>query len=314
MNVLLKGFLLYLLAINLLAFLLYGIDKSRAKRGKWRIRESVLILMSFLLGTIGSLAGMRLFHHKTLKKKFRIGVPAILILQIFCALAAAYYFHDYYHADQTALAALKGSGTVQVKHISGNHIFDRGDYLFDGPGDDRAMIFYPGAKVDEKAYAPLLLKIAENGTDCVLVSMPLHFALLDTGAADQIRQELDYPHWVLAGHSLGGVAASVNLADHAGDGTYSAMIYFASYPAKDLHKLSIPALSVYGSRDMNLDAIHKHEKDYPAGTTVKVIEGGNHAQFGSYGIQKGYQTAQISAEDQQNQAAAAVSQFLESVR
>ena len=53
MHVLLKGFLLYLLAINLLAFLLYGIDKSRAKRGKWRIRASVLILMSFLLGTIG---------------------------------------------------------------------------------------------------------------------------------------------------------------------------------------------------------------------------------------------------------------------
>ena len=115
MNVLLKGFLLYLLAINLLAFLLYGIDKSRAKRGKWRIRESVLILMSFLLGTIGSLAGMRLFHHKTLKKKFRIGVPAILILQIFCALAAAYYFHDYYHADQTALAALKGIYGVGTK-------------------------------------------------------------------------------------------------------------------------------------------------------------------------------------------------------
>ena len=74
--------LCYLLAINLLAFILYGIDKYKAKHNRWRIPEAVLLWLAVLGGSPAALVAMHLFHHKTLHKKFRYGVPAILIIQI----------------------------------------------------------------------------------------------------------------------------------------------------------------------------------------------------------------------------------------
>ena len=73
---------LYLLAINILTFLLYGIDKWKAKRARWRIPESVLLGLAAIGGSIGAWLGMRVWHHKTQHKKFRYGVPAILVAQI----------------------------------------------------------------------------------------------------------------------------------------------------------------------------------------------------------------------------------------
>ena len=72
----------YLLAINIATFLLYGIDKYKAKKGKWRISEATLLTMAAIGGSIGAWAGMRLWHHKTMHKKFKYGIPLIIILQI----------------------------------------------------------------------------------------------------------------------------------------------------------------------------------------------------------------------------------------
>lgn len=77
-----KYILMYLICINAFAFIVYGIDKKKAIKGKWRISESTLIALALIGGSIGALAGMKIFHHKTRKKKFAIGVPAILIIQI----------------------------------------------------------------------------------------------------------------------------------------------------------------------------------------------------------------------------------------
>lgn len=74
--------LIYVLLINLIAFTAMGIDKSKAKKHLWRIPESTLLLLSVLGGAIGMLLGMNIFHHKTLHKKFTIGVPLILLIQI----------------------------------------------------------------------------------------------------------------------------------------------------------------------------------------------------------------------------------------
>ena len=79
----------YLLAVNITSFLLYGIDKYKAKKGKWRISEATLLTMAAIGGSIGAWAGMRLWHHKTMHKKFKYGIPVIIILQI--ALVA--YLH-----------------------------------------------------------------------------------------------------------------------------------------------------------------------------------------------------------------------------
>ena len=72
----------YLLAVNITSFLLYGIDKYKAKKGKWRISEATLLTMAAIGGSIGALAGMRLWHHKTMHKKFKYGIPIIIILQV----------------------------------------------------------------------------------------------------------------------------------------------------------------------------------------------------------------------------------------
>ena len=79
----------YLLAVNIATFLLYGIDKYKAKKGKWRISEATLLTMAAIGGSIGAWAGMRLWHHKTMHKKFKYGIPLIIIMQV----ALAVYLH-----------------------------------------------------------------------------------------------------------------------------------------------------------------------------------------------------------------------------
>ena len=72
----------YLLAVNIATFLLYGIDKYKAKKNRWRISEATLLTMAAIGGSIGAWASMRLWHHKTMHKKFKYGIPLIIILQI----------------------------------------------------------------------------------------------------------------------------------------------------------------------------------------------------------------------------------------
>ena len=72
----------YLLAINAVAFIMYGIDKYKAKKAKWRISEATLLLLAVLGGSIGAWMGMKVWHHKTMHKKFKYGIPAILMIQI----------------------------------------------------------------------------------------------------------------------------------------------------------------------------------------------------------------------------------------
>lgn len=73
---------LYVAAVNVVTFFIYGLDKNKAKAGRWRIPEANLIFLAVIGGSVGALAGMRFFHHKTRKPKFYIGIPAILLIQI----------------------------------------------------------------------------------------------------------------------------------------------------------------------------------------------------------------------------------------
>lgn len=82
MNTILQPSLYYLLAINVFTLILFDVDKLKAKKHLWRIPEATLLIMAGIGGSIGALSGMYLFHHKTMHKKFYIGVPAILLLQI----------------------------------------------------------------------------------------------------------------------------------------------------------------------------------------------------------------------------------------
>ena len=81
-----KFLLYYLIIINIVTFLVYAIDKWKARRSKWRIPETMLLVLAVIGGSIGAWSGMKVWHHKTQHKKFRFGLPLILIAQIVLAI------------------------------------------------------------------------------------------------------------------------------------------------------------------------------------------------------------------------------------
>ena len=76
----------YLLVINAVAFIIYGIDKLKARKGRWRISEATLLLLAIVGGSIGSWLGMKAWHHKTMHRKFQYGLPVIFLLQLALAV------------------------------------------------------------------------------------------------------------------------------------------------------------------------------------------------------------------------------------
>ena len=228
----------------------------------------------------------------------------LLILYLLSALlfAVLLYFSVYYRAGEDARHALPDRDAIPVG-------FGTSARLFNGPGEDTALIFYPGAKVEAAAYAPLLNKIAADGTDCYLVEMPLHFAFLGVNAADQIIETQSYAHWVIAGHSLGGVAASGYARTHAD--TVAGLVLLASYPTGE--QGNVPLLSIYGDRDgvLSRESYEKSRAFWPENAEELVIPGGNHAQFGDYGPQRGDGEAAISQDEQQTQTAQAIRHWIQ---
>ena len=77
-----NALLYYLIVITIVTFLVYGIDKWKAKQGSWRISEASLLILAVIGGSIGALFGMKVWHHKTMHKKFKYGLPLILLAQI----------------------------------------------------------------------------------------------------------------------------------------------------------------------------------------------------------------------------------------
>ena len=227
------------------------------------------------------------------RKRRRLTAAAVLLAVV---LGFLLYTSVYYHADETARSALRSDGSVAVTQ-TGYGVF------FDGPADDAALIFYPGAKVEAEAYAPLLHRLAAGGLDVCLVRMPLRLAFLGQDRADDVMAAHSYAHWYIGGHSLGGAVAALYAADN-GDAV-EGLVLCASYPTKPLDE-DLLEVSLTGSEDrvINRDRQESGLAFAPANNAVYVIEGGNHAQFGSYGAQKGDGAALIPPERQWDEAAA----------
>ena len=205
-----------------------------------------------------------------------------------------------------ALAALKSDSQVTVT---------TNDFITFKPSNlqlSTAFIFYPGGRVDYRSYAAPLRAIAEQGYLVVLVPVRLNLAFFDINAANPVFEK--YPeiqHWIVGGHSLGGVASALFAKGHP---QVEGIVFWASYPADDSLKNSdLKMLSIYGTNDMAGMAKFDETKSLlTADAKYVVMDGGNHAQFGDYGPQPGDNAATISRADQQAQVVSSVVSFLAS--
>lgn len=235
-----------------------------------------------------------------MKKKILIIIFALLAVLIgFCI----WYVNDYYHVrDRDAALANTDIVTVSATDLG---------YSFDGPGEDNALIFYPGAKVEDLAYADLLKRIAAEGVDCYLVHMPCNLAFFGINKANDIIDAYSYEHWYLAGHSLGGAMAASYAANN--NDKLDGLIFLAAYSTNDLTDSDLKILSIYGSEDkvVKMEKIEQGRELMPSDYEEVQIDGGNHAGFGDYGEQSGDGTATISGEKQRSQT---VTKIIEMIR
>ena len=238
-----------------------------------------------------------------MNKKIKMALYIVLALIIIMACLSVWYVNDYSHADASVNAYLNGTENVSVEKVE-NGLF------LDGPGNDSALIFYPGAKIEYVSYLPLFMELANDGVDCFIVEMPCNLAFLGADSADAIIGDgkYSYDEWYISGHSLGGVAASSYAINHKDK--ISGLILLASYPVDDMGNMSV--LSIYGSNDktLNKETYDESKSLMDNNLTEYVINGGNHAQFGSYGNQSGDGVATISPENQRDQTEKAILDFI----
>ena len=230
-----------------------------------------------------------------MNRKLKIAIIVVLVLIL---AYTAFYFTEYRHAEKKATDLMNGAENVSV--IKENY-----GLFLNGSGNDTLFIFYPGAKNEYVSYLPLLMDISNGGVDSALVEMPLNFAFFGENTADSIIDSTNYSHYVLAGHSLGGLSAA-SYHNHTGKG--DAVVLLAAYPNSGV---DIPVLSIYGSEDGILNRqSYNNSKTLMSNLTEVIIDGGNHEQFAYYGLQSGDGVANITAENQQNQTADEILKFI----
>lgn len=228
-------------------------------------------------------------------------LAAVLVLVLALFAAFTVYTSDYY----TMLPGTEDNLYLTVEmHTEGNLT------IIGDPKAETGLIFYPGAKVEARAYAPLLDRIAQQGYCCVLVEMPYHLAILNVDAADEAMEAApEVQQWYLAGHSLGGATAAMYAADNPDK--IAGLALLGAYSTRPLPE-TLPVLLVYGSEDgvLNREKYDSCLANVP-NSTEQVIEGGNHAGFGNYGAQKGDGEASVTPKEQWDITANAITDWMQ---
>lgn len=231
--------------------------------------------------------------HISRRKTWLVAGGSVLLILAILAGVFFWYVSDYYRAEEVALEVLAQDSGITVQ--------DSLTILSPTSPADTAIIFYPGAKVEAEAYLPLLDQIRQTGVTCILVHMPFHMAIFDADAAEKVMEQFpDIQHWYMAGHSMGGAMASKFATDHPDE--VEGLILMGAYLYGDYPEEK--TLTIYGSLNQSVE----DHIDYTQ--NIVEIQGGNHAQFGNYGAQKGDLPAEISAQEQQAQTVAAIEAFL----
>lgn len=237
--------------------------------------------------------GINVSNKKLEKRGFRIvvWVAGIAIVVLILATIVMRYLTQFYAAETKALTASFAAEETDDY------------YLFDGDAEDKqAIIFYPGGKVDEVAYASLCLEVSELGYDVYLCRMPYHLAVFSPSLAEEIIEaNPQVESWSMMGHSLGGAMAGNFVSKHPED--IDELVLLGAYCANDISNTDVKVLLMYGSNDqvMKRDKYEENRKNLPDEYVEYVIEGGNHGGFGFYGHQEGDGQADIRGEEQQQE-------------
>ncbi|MBC2043759.1 alpha/beta hydrolase [Listeria seeligeri] len=215
----------------------------------------------------------------------------------------------YFNSESSDVAENAANSTKTVDVLEENNIL-----VFTPRKTDAGMsvILYPGAFIDGLSYAPLAKELASSGYKTYIVEMPLNLAVFGKNRAADIIDEAPDEKFVIGGHSLGGVMSS--RFAHDNEDEIQGVFFLASYPDEKgtLKNASFPAISITATNDkvLNKDSYNESKKYLPKDTTFVSIEGGNHAQFGSYGTQHGDGKATISGTEQTEQVANAMISWL----
>lgn len=241
-----------------------------------------------------------------LKKILLIGLPILLVIG---ALGFVIWGETPLPATPEAVAALQSTSNATVETVQGWTVFR--------PTNTTAttgLIFYPGGRVDYRVYAPLLRPIAEQGYLVVLVPMPLNLAVFGIEKAqDVINTFPQVKQWAIGGHSLGGSMAAQFVSNHPGE--LAGLVFWASYPAGSIADLAVQVTSISASNDglATPAKIDDSRNLLPAAARFVAIQGGVHAQFGSYGAQPGDGTPSIPPSAQWDQTEQATVDLLKSI-
>lgn len=260
--------------------------------------------------------GVREGRRRISARKILLGILVILLL-VGAVGAGAFYYKmqiNAYEPSQVARATI--SEGEKSYGITDHRIGGREYLVFYGKGAGhtvhRGLIFYPGAAVDYRAYAPLLDDLRETFSVIVVPKMPMNFALFGQNYAKGVQEEFKgMDEWYMAGHSMGGYCAANYVAAHEKD--YKGLILLASYTTKDLKQSGLRVLSICGDRDgvISQSRLLASKKNLPSDAVVVTMKRANHAQFGSYGQQSGDDKATITEKEQQEKTVAIIQQFLD---
>jgi hypothetical protein len=199
-------------------------------------------------------------------------------------------------ADALAVDALRSDAVVQVDDTSTRIV------LRPVASPRRTgLVFYPGAKVDPRAYAHVLRPVAAAGFPVTILKVPYNLAFLAPNAAERPFESVEdgVGRWVVGGHSLGGTVAARFASRNPVDG----LLLWASYPGSDLSALTVDVLSVSGTNDglATPAEIDASRADLPPSAQFVAVEGAVHAFFGNYGTQPGDGLPTVSRNDAQAQ-------------
>ena len=239
-----------------------------------------------------------------MKKYLKIFIAFVIIVSVSVA-SFFVYVSDYYEADLGEAPVFAPTDNISV------NIIDDKTIVYMPEGAEIGLIFYPGGKVENTAYIPLMKACASRGIACVLLEMPFNLAVLDVNGADGIQEM--YPEiteWYIGGHSLGGSMAATYASQNSDD--FNGLVLLGAYSTTDISDGGMKVLSVYGSEDkvLNKEKYIEYKPNLPENFTEVVIEGGCHAYFGMYGEQEGDGVASISNQEQIEKTADAICEFI----